>query len=403
MQQLAGLLDFRTGLVSRLQLEPGSGAPIVATAAPPRLLLRDGSMRTLPAGWGKGLDLDSALFSTVGEALERYAPSLPERVHWAPEQELDAPVLNAHPVYSDAQYARQGFPYVRYVPGSVQPWARGAWLHSGAPVWLPAISTYLSMTVEPWQFLSQGTSNGLAAHTDRDEATLRAVLELVERDAFLAAWMTGRAGTRIQLDDSLDPALRAVLDALGTTVELYRLDTAACGTAVLALALGDGRSYPGATIALGADLDARLAVRQAILELGQTGPYLRRMMQARKLVAPRRASDVREMTDHAAWFFRASRARGFDRLRGPETVLLRALPRKRRSLAACVRTLTDAGVRVAVADVTSPDLATRGWWVMRAMSADLQPLWYGHGLERPAVARVHSMGVRRRWGVHPVW
>ncbi|WP_321475461.1 TOMM precursor leader peptide-binding protein [uncultured Paludibaculum sp.] len=415
MEQLAGLLDFRTGIVSRLVIEPpaevGVETPIVATAAPPHVVTVDGSLRQLPIGWGKGLDLPGALLSAVGEAVERYAPSLPEpeRIVWEAAAELDAPWLQTDPVYTDAQYDRADFPYVRFTAQMVQPWVAGYWLDSGERVWIPAISAFLAMTVTAEQFLSQGTSNGLASHPDRDEASLRAVMELVERDAFLSSWLTGSAGTRIVLDDSLDPALRAVLQAverLGAVVEPYRLETAACGTAVMCLALGDGIEYPGATIALGADLDPALAVRQAILELGQTGPHLRKMMRRGALAVPAQPQDVRTMLDHAAWYFDAARAGAFDAMRGQRTVTLREMEERRckRSLASCSAELTCGGVRVALVDVTSPDIATTGLCVMRAVTADLQPLWYGYGLERRPVARVTRLGLRRDVPVvHPIW
>lgn len=415
MEQLAGVLDFRTGIVSRLVIESpeelGVATPIVATAAPPHVVREDGSLRQLPIGWGKGLDLSGAIFSAVGEAVERYAPSIPDpsRIVWAAAQELTGAWLDTNPVYSEEQYGRPGFPYVRFSPQSVQPWVAGEWLDTRELVWLPAISSYLAMTVQADQFLSQGTSNGLASHPDGDEAALRAVLELVERDAFLSTWLTGRAALRIELDDSLDPALAAVIDAvrgLGAQVELYRLETAACGTAVLCLALGDGVEYPGATIALGADLDPAGALRQAVLELGQTGPHLRKMMRRGTLRAPARPEDVREMMDHAAWFFEPGRASVFDRLRGSGKVPLRALLEQgcERSLASLAAELGRAGVRAALVDVTSSDIATTGLTVMRAISANLQPLWYGYGMERRVVERIRRLGLRADLpAVHPIW
>lgn len=415
MEQLAGVLDFRTGIVSRLVIESpeelGVVTPIVATAAPPHVVKEDGALRQLPIGWGKGLDLSGAIFSAVGEAVERYAPSIPDpsRLVWAAAQELTGDWLDTNPVYSEEQYDRPGFPYVRFSPQSVQPWVAGEWLDTREPVWLPAISSYLAMTVQADQFLSQGTSNGLASHPDRDEAALRAVLELVERDAFLATWLTGRPAARIELDDSLDPALAAVIDAvrgLGAQVELYRLETAACGTAVMCLALGDGVEYPGATIALGADLDPAGALRQAVLELGQTGPHLRKMMRRGALAVPVLPEDVHEMMDHAAWFFEPGRASVFDGIRGSVTLPLRAVLEQgcERSLASVAAELRSAGVRVALVDVTSSDIATTGLTVMRAISADLQPLWYGYGLERRVVARIQRMGLRADLpAVHPIW
>lgn len=419
VKALGGWLDWRTGIVAGLLLaspeDTGVDLPVVATATPPHVVDESGGLRRLPLGWGKGLTISSAILSAVGEAIERYAPSMPDlrRVYWAPMRDLYGEALDPREfaLYSETKYGREGFPYSRFDPDVVHQWVLGNWLNSGAPVWVPAVLAFLALKLQPGQLICQGTSNGLAAHVDSDQAALRAILELVERDAFLASWLTASPGRRIELDDSLEPALRAILDGierLGAKVELYCLDAAACGTAVLCLARGDGYHYPGATVALGCDLEPRMAVQQAILELGQTGPHLRRMMRSGALTVPRDPTEVREMLDHAAWFFPTERSGEFDRIRSnsrPITLQqLTGAPRRKRSLAACAEALDAAGIRVALVDVTSPDVATGPFRVVRAISPDLQPLWYGYGFEREPVPRIRALGVARVLPpVHPIW
>ena len=259
-------------------------------------------------------------------------------------------------------------------------------MNNDKPVWLPALFVFLSIELHREELIAQGTSNGLAASTDKDDAALRAILELVERDAFMSTWLTASPTQRLQLDDTLDPLLLTVLEGievLGATVEVYRLPASVIGTTILCLALGDGDQYPGVTFGLGCDLDPRAALRQAVLELGQTGPYLRCMMRSGYLKPAEDPSGVKEMLDHAAYYFPKERATTFDRLRSHETVNLRDLKSvAKRSLKDCAAALDEAGVRIALVDVTSADVATGPFSVMRAVSPDLQPIWYGYGLDR---------------------
>ena len=411
-------MDWRTGIISRLRVhfpaDTGLELPVLATAAPPHVLDESGVLRRLPLGWGKGLTISGAILSAVGEAIERSCPSLPDkqRIRCARMRDLDGPTLDPREIalYSETKYDRQSFPYRRFDPDATHPWVRGTWLNRGNPVWIPALIAFLVLKLQPRQLICQGTSNGLASHVDPDEAALRAILELLERDAFLTAWLTASPGRRIELDHSLEPGLCTILNGigkLGARVELYSLD-AACGTVVMCLAMGNGCNYPGATVALACDLDARAAARQAILELGQTGPHLRRMMHSRKLPVPRDPSEVRELMDHAAWFFPAARSSALDRLRSdhdpiPLKDLTGSTPSER-SLPACAKALQAARIRIALVDVTSPDVATGPFRVIRAISPDLQPLWYGYGFEREPVRRIRARSVDPEPPpIHPIW
>jgi ribosomal protein S12 methylthiotransferase accessory factor len=402
---LAGWVDRRTGVISDLFIEPPDdprvSLPFIATAAPPHVMEKDGTLRRLPLGWGKGLTISGAVLSAVGEAIERYSASIvdPEKIIWKRPDELEGEFIDPRDcgLYGEAQYQRDDFPYVRFDPGIVHPWVLGSWLHNNEPVWVPAIFVFLSLELRQEQAIAQGTSNGLAASTSKDDAALRAIMELVERDAFMSTWLTATPAQGLQLDDTLDPLLHIVLEgieALGAMVEVYTLPASVTGTTVLCLALGDGEQYPGVTFGLGCDLEPRAALRQAVLELGQTGPYLRRMMRSGILTPAADPSGVREMLDHAAYYFAKERAAAFDRLRSENTtVKLRDLKRIE------MRSLGEAGVRVALVDVTSADVATGPFSVMRAVSPDLQPIWYGYGLER-----IHKLKIARDVPpINPIW
>ena len=416
--ELAGWVDPVTGVIPALLVEPapadGSSLPIVVSAAPPHVVDEDGLIRRLPVGWGKGLTANQAAGSALGEAIERYAASLPDvrRIVWRTVGDLDGDVLDPRDLalYAEEQYARPGFPFARFDPGLLHPWVRGHWLDTGREVWVHAVFVFLSLTLGPENLICQGTSNGLAASTDLDDAALRATLELVERDAFMAAWLSGTNCRPIELDGPLEPRLRGALDWIerqGASVELRLLPTSTCGTSVMALALGDGETWPGVTMGLAADLDPSLAVRGAILELFQTGPYLRRLLRSRDRAVPPGPDSVHEMLDHATFYFPPARATAFDGLRSNnDPILLSSLTTKHtmRSQAACASALSAAGVRVAIVDVTSADVAIGPFRVVRAVSSELQPISYGHGLARLPVERIRSvLPASEAPPIHPIW
>ncbi|WP_372504138.1 YcaO-like family protein [Actinokineospora diospyrosa] len=365
----------------------------------------------MPIGWGKGMTRHAALVSAVGEAIERYSASLPDpdRIVWARAADLEGEVLDPRefPLYEPDQYTSRGFPYVPYDRRIDHPWVRGTWLGTDKPVWVPAVFSYLSMGLLQEHLICQGTSNGLAASTDADGAAVCATLELIERDAMMSAWLTGAKGRYVELDDTLDIEVTDVIEALraaGPAVEVYVLPTSAYGTTAVALAVGDGRRWPAIAVGLGADRSPRAAIRAAVLELAQTAPHLAALVRDGHR-PPRHAGEVREMLDHAAYYFPTSRMEAFDRLRCGGTSHLADLPEPAfdTSVTDLAGHLGSAGIRVAVVDVTSADVATSPFRVVRAVSPDLQPISYGHGVDRVPVARLRHRGTPIRRLVHPIW
>ena len=414
---LAGWVDPLTGVISSVSVdspsERGLESPIVVTAAPPHVVSEDGTVRRLPVGWGKGLVPADAVLSAVGEAIERYAASLadPSKTIETRPADLDGPHLDPQgfALYSSEQYGRPGFPFVPYDPRLEHPWVRGRSLSTGEPIWVHAAFAHLTLKLRRHQLIVQGSSNGLAASTTFEDAARRAILELVERDAFMCSWLTRAPGRRVILDDSLDPQLQTILTGLqrsGAEVEVYLLDTSAIGTTALCLSMGDGRQWPGATLALGADLNPVAAIRSALLEMGQTGPHLRRLMRQKMWSVPTEERAVRDMLDHAAYYFPVQRRHHFDSLRhGGQSVSLTDLETAEvaPSLAVCRAAIAAAGIEVAVVDVTSPDVRTGPFRVARAISPDLQSISYGFGFDRLPVVRIAQRCRSRVEAVHPVW
>jgi ribosomal protein S12 methylthiotransferase accessory factor len=121
---------------------------------------------------------------------------------------------------------------------------------------------------------------------------------------------------------------------------------------------------------------------------------------------PADARAVRAMLDHAAYYFVPERAAAFRYVLGGAAprALDDALSPPADTLDACARRLAEAGVRVALVDVTSADVATTPLRVFRAVSPGLQPIAFGHGRERALVARLAASA--RAAGdedVLPVW
>jgi ribosomal protein S12 methylthiotransferase accessory factor len=305
-------------------------------------------------------------------------------------------------LYGEDQYTQPGFRFPRLAPTTLIDWVKGSWLDTRQPVHLPALPTYYNYPASAEEYFCQVTSNGLAAGPTLEEASMRAALELIERDAFMISWLARLPGRRILLDDSVELGARELARELaerGSRLELYLLDAGLRIPTVLCVVFGDGKRWPGATVALAAHLSPHLAIKKAIMEQGQGGPYIRRLMEERKRPIPERPEHVRTLADHALYYIPPSRAGAFDFLSRGGSVRAADLEEPSDpSLGELLRRVRAAGLRVAIVDVTSPDLAATPFRVERALGPDFQQIHFGHLLARLGNPRLLSMAPH---GINP--
>ncbi|HEY0157551.1 MAG TPA: TOMM precursor leader peptide-binding protein [Thermoanaerobaculia bacterium] len=415
---LEGIVDRRVGIIKILSSDsigglPPQELPIAATALVSAYT--DGTQRHLHAtdpqiGSGKGLNKVDALIGAAGEAIERYSAARYRKsdLHVSPTASMEGEFVDPRRLclYSEEQYAQPGFPYARFDANRPIHWTRGWWFGTGEPVWVPALPAYFNFEACSHEYFCQVSSNGLAAGADVEDAAMRALFELIERDAFMLTWLCQLPARRILVDDSVEPAVREVIRQLnhrGAEVELYLLDgTDLDVPTVMCLALGDGQTLPAASVALACHLDPRVAVRKAVLEQGHVGPYLTRKLTEHAV--PATPADVHTLEDHAAYYFTPERLPVFDFIRRSDRppIAARDLPAVDEvSVAACAARLEKAGVRVAVVDVTSPDLRESPFRVARAIGLDVQPIHFGERFRRLVSPRLEKHSGGRPLNPHP--
>jgi ribosomal protein S12 methylthiotransferase accessory factor len=401
--ELAGLADARGGVVRQVALfdTDGPSVPICASA---HVGPYENGDRSSPSftGEGKGATQEAAVRSAIGEGIERYSASLwdPAALKRGSLRKLGGAAFDPRwLVLNDAsQYEQPGFPFTPLDPDLPIQWIEGRWLDTGDRVQLPALATYMNFPVAPPERFAQITSNGLAAGATFEDAALRALYELIERDAFMLHWLARKPGLRLDPDGCDAVTRRALreLDRFGARSELYVLDTGTRHPCVVCVGLGDGRSWPGVTIGLAAHAEIDTALQRAVLEHGHFGAYITRLMRENGHSPVRRAEDVVSALDHGLYYIPPAAIRALEPLRSrpspPATLAaLRSRYRQQPTLSSCVQSLGNIGVRAAVVDVTSPDVALAPIRVVRAFGTYMQPIHFGYANRRLANPRLEAL------------
>lgn len=186
-----------------------------------------------PHTWGRDADPWLAFRKACAEAVEREGFREPRLLTW---ERLNALPDGLDPrqfvAYAERQYASEEFPYERFDPDVAHLWTAGLDLKSGKAVRVLAELVFSRASLAPHakaprRPFSQVTSSGCAASTSRDDAVFRALLEVIERDAFMRHWLAQAPGQAISFSH-VSPQIRKRIHALeqaGCRVAVQKLDS----------------------------------------------------------------------------------------------------------------------------------------------------------------------------------
>lgn len=164
------------------------------------------------AGGGAARSILEAAVAATAEALERYAAATANLVlATATEIEPDRVIeLDSWTLHSAEQQSDPAFPDPSAYPPD--PYYTPAYdIVDNSRCWVPAGLMALRR-----DYGSLATSSGLAADFAAYKALLRAIQELVERDAYMITWLHGLAPRSVAI-----PNLQAEVDSLGGRIVAY--------------------------------------------------------------------------------------------------------------------------------------------------------------------------------------
>jgi ribosomal protein S12 methylthiotransferase accessory factor len=354
------------------------------------------AMRTLG---GRAVDYGSgahprparARAAANGEALERYsALYVPrERVQLTTARSLgDAAVRPSRfALFHPAQHAEGDLPFAEFTEDTPAAFVEGTSLQDGSPAYLPAELVYLGRPANASLPIAYATSNGLACAATLTEAVLRALLELVERDAVMLAWKCGLSLPLLDWSD--DEGLRSYDRRFfgATRVPFNVIDGSAFLDIPIAIAVVHGHPGSGASLAMGAG--AAATVGDAWLAAVSEGFGVYRWVRQQTLAlqpgtAPPDPDRIETFEEHLLYYAGPEHAElagfldGSGERRPTRSVgaLEGATPRSQ--VDAVLRRLARHGLDAYAVDVTSPDVRSLGLSVARVIVPELCALDVSH-------------------------
>jgi len=360
---------------------------------------------------GSGTTFDEVVVRTLGETIERYAQFTPDQagrregvVASLDEMRAAGRTLVANEAcrfFTDAQLARERFPFAPLTQGTQVGWTSAVSLPGGEDCWAPAqqvLVGYVRARGEP-QYMP-GVTTGTAAHTSLAGAVRNALLELVQIDAAVGHWYGLSEAIEIAPDVRTATPMRLISRLLrpgGPEPHFLWLPSADLPGFAVACVL-EWDELPRLAVGLGCDLKLSRAMHKAFLE-GAAVAQLAKVILFRHATAgdvPGAADPdaIYDLDTNVAFYaVHSDEPAVVEKLTGCERRAALDLPADRGAGPADdARTLLDAFAerhkRLVLLDLSTADVRALGFRVVRLWSPDLLalPLPSAPPLEHPRFA-----------------
>ena len=334
---------------------------------------------------------ERARAAAIGEALERYsALYVPrERVRLTTARSLGEAAVrpSRFALFHPTQHATGDLPFAEFTEHTTTAFVEGMSLHDGASAYLPAELVYLGRPATATLPIAYSTSNGLACAATFTEAVLRALLELVERDAVMLAWKCCLSLPQLDWTDDEDLELYDRRFFGRTGVPFGVVDGSAFLDIPIAVAVVHGPPGSGAALTMGAGASATIgdAWLAAVSEAFGVYRWVRQQTLAQAPGTPPPEPDrIESFEEHLLYYAQPEHAELAAFLDGStERRQTRSVPplegaSPRSQLEAVLRRLERHQLSAYAVDVTSPDVRSLGLCVARVIVPELCPLDVSH-------------------------
>ena len=334
--------------------------------------------------------VENARAAAIGEAVERYSASfVPDSLHLATAAELgdEAVEPDRFALFREDQCGRD-FPYRPFTRTTSVRWARGISLSTARPVLVPAQFVFLAGALVAGETpITYPTSSGLACGPTFEQATLRASLEVLERDAFMLTWNARLTlpllnGSQVRQIQELERRCFAP-----TRVEFRVVDLSQIHDVPTALAIVRGAACDPVALAVGAACAPSMpeAWEKAVSEAYAVRAWARSL----RLRFPDRRfepdfRDAVSFEDHVLFYAFAENARqaSFIDCSTEARPVERIPPLEGEGPAEGIRRivsqLDQKGIGAYAIDATAPDVRDAGFHVVRVITPELCSLDVPH-------------------------
>lgn len=231
---------------------------------------------------GTAVSKEKAIMKALGEGLERYCLAVFRRdgfiqtsIRQLKGNYLDpASVIN----FSKNQLKDKALNAFRFYEDAKLSWVRGYSMTQKKPIFVPAQLVYVPYHAHDEPIIRLPITTGAACGSSLEEALLRGISEIIERDSFMIFYLNKLAPTRLDLSGSKNTFLTNILNTYKRyNLDLYVFDisTDLPLTSIMVIIIDRSGIGPAVSVGLKCSVSSVAAVVGAIEEAQQIRPWIR--------------------------------------------------------------------------------------------------------------------------------
>ncbi len=247
--------------------------------------------------------------------------------------------------------------------------------------------------------LTVANSNGVASGFSYNDALMRGLYEVIERDAFMIVWLNRLSLPKIDLKSlSRSFQLRVHrIESLGLKVHLIDITL---DTIPIIMAIAENKNNPVILLGAAANLNIQRSIDKALSEIEQAVYWEYRDDSKPPKVNNPQA--VKKVKHHSSLFRNIKFAKEAEFLwQGTTQILKKKNTDNKKSLKDLVEILISKNNKIIVVDMSPKDLSELGVVVLRSYILGFVPISFGYGLEPLGFDRIKKVPQDLKLKINP--
>ncbi len=335
---------------------------------------------------GTAISKEKAIMKALGEAIERYCLSIFKRKQfiYASSKELIRDYLDPSKIvsFSSAQLKDNNPKIFAPKEDSKLWWVKGFSIINNKEILVPVQLVYVPYHNYDEPVIRLPVTTGASAGTSLEGAVIRGICEVVERDSFMIFYLNKLTPPKLDLSKTQDGTFIKIKESFrryNLDLFVFDISTDLPFTSIMAIIVDRSGIGPAVSVGLKCSFSAKDAIIGAVEEAQQVRPWIRDEMhnQTNPIINP---DSIVDLKGRGLYWSRLERIKDLDFFLNSKNIISVDQFIEKSTIGgidfdSLIQRLSQKKLEVVFVDVTRPEVKKAGFFVVKVIIPQLQPLY----------------------------